>query len=531
MMLIAAVSVLCQSGAGSPVLGAGASPEFLKACVGVEQRLHDRDFGGAAALAAMLPKSTVTVSWNDSAVGQTDRGAFRDARDRVFAAWKKAVPTLQFKLADHGDIGFEFERNAPTDDRHLPTAATDERMWSPGQTSLLTKIALMRGLPAESTSEDDVYNEIAYSTCVYFGLRQGRYIGTFSARTDFAVNRESTLMQDEIRDVTDNIAASDVLRRACADHTELVPANPKVELVRVQDAPPLVTQGAHVPLEFRISNKGNAPLKMRLQPECGCIGVVYDPDLAPGKEASVKVTIDTSQLAGKIQKHVFIYSNDPDSTGTEVPLSVEVTPRYRILAPDGFNMVLDDQHKSAQLFLTFPDEKTQLTSAKLVGGKGRVTFERWSGMIAHPEMAQAPSERHGYKINIEFDPDMPTGLYYVNVQGTTNAADLPIVFRTISVQKGVVALPAQVYLGEVGHTPRAATFLLTCRGKTFAIRKIDCDNPHLSATYKPFPGGYKVSVMYDGAATGNIDAKIIVHTDDPSQPEVTIPVLAYTAKG
>ena len=97
-------------------------------------------------------------------------------------------------------------------------------------------------------------------------------------------------------------------------------------------------------------------------------------------------------------------------------------------------------------------------------------------------------------------------------------------------QKGIVALPDQVYLGEISGSAKRASFLVSRPGRDFAITKITSDSTRFKASSEAVRGKWehKVTVEFDGKATqGPLNANIVVHTDDPKQPQITVPIKAF----
>src|SRR5689334_17458075 len=74
-----------------------------------------------------------------------------------------------------------------------------------------------------------------------------------------------------------------------------------------------VERGARVDHTFRLPNRGDAELRIEhVKSSCGCtVAVLSDKVVAPGSEARVAVTLDTSRLAGPTTKTITVYTNDP----------------------------------------------------------------------------------------------------------------------------------------------------------------------------------------------------------------------------
>jgi len=86
-----------------------------------------------------------------------------------------------------------------------------------------------------------------------------------------------------------------------------------------------VIQGEKPTHIFIVKNEGEGDLIIeRLKESCACIEVsISTTRLQPGESAELKVTYDTTDYAGKDEKHIHIYSNDPQVPEKRINLYVE----------------------------------------------------------------------------------------------------------------------------------------------------------------------------------------------------------------
>ena len=86
-----------------------------------------------------------------------------------------------------------------------------------------------------------------------------------------------------------------------------------------------VTQGEKPTHIFIVKNGGEGDLIIDgLKESCACIEVSISTTLIqPGESAELKVTYDTTDYVGKDEKHVHIYSNDPQVPDKRINLYVE----------------------------------------------------------------------------------------------------------------------------------------------------------------------------------------------------------------
>jgi len=87
-----------------------------------------------------------------------------------------------------------------------------------------------------------------------------------------------------------------------------------------------VTQGAKPTHIFIVKNRGEGDLIIEgVKESCACIEVsISTTHIKPGESAELKVIYDTTDYAGKDEKHLHIYSNDPQIPDARINLYVEI---------------------------------------------------------------------------------------------------------------------------------------------------------------------------------------------------------------
>ena len=86
-----------------------------------------------------------------------------------------------------------------------------------------------------------------------------------------------------------------------------------------------VTRGEKPTHIFMVTNEGEGDLVIEgVKGSCPCIEVSISTNLIkPGESAELKVSYDTTDYVGKDEKHLHIYSNDPQVPDKEISLYVE----------------------------------------------------------------------------------------------------------------------------------------------------------------------------------------------------------------
>ena len=87
-----------------------------------------------------------------------------------------------------------------------------------------------------------------------------------------------------------------------------------------------VTQGEKPTHIFIVKNGGEGDLIIEsLKESCACIEAsISTTRIQPGESAELKVSYDTTDYLGKDEKHIHIYSNDPQVPDARINLYVEI---------------------------------------------------------------------------------------------------------------------------------------------------------------------------------------------------------------
>ncbi len=88
-----------------------------------------------------------------------------------------------------------------------------------------------------------------------------------------------------------------------------------------------VNQGEKVDHRFLVRNRGDEPLTItQLHSSCGCTAATLSvKSIAPGKSGEVKVTFDSANFAGQVNKTVTLDSNDPRNPSTVLTMQGKIT--------------------------------------------------------------------------------------------------------------------------------------------------------------------------------------------------------------
>jgi len=512
-----------------PMLPPGVNTNFQSAVIALETKLNAGDFASAEKLATLLPKNEVSILWDDSKVPSGLRDEFKKQRDAAINQWESITQTPIKVVASKPDIKFDFvEVLPPSPGNGIPAGATNFWSDTPGDIRLETVIGLKRMAPPEDINPANVFNEVAARIGSYFGLEVRPYPNTFMGRSDVNAQQQNQPIPQEMLTARDTVQASHDLRIAVQKKIKLIPATPKAFFDPKSIDLGTSMQGDEVKFNIQITNSGNAPLAMRFQPDCSCVGIGNYYQVIQPNATYVLQGLQKTEAVGPLHHTLLVTTNDPDDPNLLVPVSINVKPRYRFLAPSGNTIKVPDGGANFDLYLALTDGSGIVPSdVQMAPIAGKVTMEPWSGTLPDPEMNEGPMPRKGYKVTVHIDGALPVpGRNPTTISIGTNSKLFPSLQYNFFAQRGLVVSPAQLYMGEVAPGVRKYTVVLTGPSKSFHIKKISSSWPHL--TFTSYPVGdtqMNIEATYDGKGEqGPVLGDVTIETDDAEQPTLIIPI-------
>ena len=510
----------------APVIPAGLNQQFVGTSYAIEQKLALGAFNAAAQLASLLPKPSFTVGWDDSKVPANRRGELRLQRDKAIAEWN-SVPGVSITARDGntGDVLIDFVEALPQGSEEIPGGAEFEfnNLESP---RLHATVALKRSNPLVPVSGVNIHNEVAFAIAQYLGLERAAHFGPLSSRTD-QDSAGPTMMTPMEHDLAANsVQLASQLRNLVAKHEQLSYSVPHIELESTSIKGLNGTQGKPLGFEFGVRNTGSADLMLQVLPDCGCLRPEAPNRIAPGQTGTVRAEVNTTDFVGHLKHNLMVYSNDGQQPITFVPVEMNIEPLYRFVRPGPEALQLRANGADADVYMLMsPKAGFEPLMASVYGAKGNVTITKWNGTLrSDPENPQVT--KSGYKLHVHVDPIDAAGRIPASLVITTDSDEYRVAYYTFYLQRGIIAMPGQVYLGEISQQPTHFAFLVSRPGEPFKITKVTSQPPFFSASYVPMSESeYRVDVDYNGKADpGDFTGTISVHTDDPHQPVVSVPV-------
>lgn len=387
----------------------------------------------------------------------------------------------------------------------------------------------MRTEDKRPLSAIDVRNETVFAIGAALGFARQPRPSSVMFRTENSYFHQTSWTLAEARLFKSILAVSDRIRKEVSEKK-----NPKIGAPRIvynpsKFEPAPVGQAEPMMLSLQISNQGKGTLDYRLVPDCGCFIIGrHQQVLAPGETTVVDIAINTFEFTGKLNKYLFVYSNDPEAPVRKIMLDTVVRPAYRFVGKEEPVLYVEDNGAIFETTLVVEAATPfNIKKVSIAGVSGVVDYKPWEGELDWPDIGEGKSMRKGYSIKVLVAPGIPAGRTPMQVQVETDNPFLKTLVTTVNVQKGIATVPLSIYFGQIEKKEATAAVVLTRPGKPFKVTKVVSDTQFVVASFEPYRDGseFRIVAKFTGEAPpGRFAGKITVHTDDPKQPVITIPV-------
>lgn len=283
-----------------------------------------------------------------------------------------------------------------------------------------------------------------------------------------------------------------------------------------------VARGEEVSAEFRVRNVGTETLRiLRLTSGCGCTATNLERDvLEPGEASLVGVRVDTVGKRGATSVDVVVHSNDPGG------------PRRFLVR--GF-VRTEFEWTPRMLNIGLVDPGTEGEARVVFAGSGEADLRLLEAQTSAEWISVSLEERgeqNTWVLAVHYQaPDAP-GSYDETILVRTSAKGVPEVRIpfTLRVRSDLEVRPAGVFFGTLSahDGPKTGQVEVTARNNV-RVTGVEARQEGLSATLQEAgPGRWRVAVTFDPACfKGATQARLIIKTDSPREPEVKVPVFAY----
>lgn len=292
-----------------------------------------------------------------------------------------------------------------------------------------------------------------------------------------------------------------------------------------------VSRGETTTHDFIIKNEGDAPLEItEVRPACGCTVAEYDEIIPPGGTGKVHAELDTSGVSGAASKAITVFTNDPANPRLQLTLRIR-TVEHILFNPGFARFVKGHGHPPGvvrQIFFSpdFPElaiEKLESPYPFLdVEYRKATEEERWGDV-----------EGNQYVVTLTLDYDeAPVGPLADHILVTTNHPKQPETQLPVSgfVRPLMAVTPSVASFGPVLIAePMTVRFLVKNYGADpVKITSVEQDLPAAETSFEALEEGRTYSVelvLKPEMPKGPFSSQVEIHTDNPKEPVIKVPVL------
>ncbi|MEE8524291.1 MAG: DUF1573 domain-containing protein [Thermoanaerobaculia bacterium] len=296
----------------------------------------------------------------------------------------------------------------------------------------------------------------------------------------------------------------------------------------------VVAKGEVVKHTFEIRNEGDAPLEVTdVRPSCGCTVARYDRTIAPGEIGKVHVTLKTDNFAGPISKSIAVFTNDFDNPKLQLVVKAHVKP-YIQVSPGyaRYNYVRGEEIVPIGQVLWAEDG----SDIKILKAKG--PFEHVT--VNYREATEKERDPRGtgrqWRLDIELSPDSPVGPLRNHVLVTIDHPKQKTVKIPVSgfIRPRQHVTPDEMNFGQLqgASLPSRRTLSFTnFITKPIELTEIETEFEAIKAEVRPSANetekGYRFKLVLTigpGMPKGNFDSTVKIHTTDPQNPVIEVPI-------
>ncbi|MHB9038245.1 MAG: DUF1573 domain-containing protein [Armatimonadota bacterium] len=290
-----------------------------------------------------------------------------------------------------------------------------------------------------------------------------------------------------------------------------------------------VMQGDQNEYSFKCRNVGNADLVISIvDTSCGeCVVPIDGPQtIKPGGEGEIKALLLTANQKHGVAKKLYVTSNDPISPVVHLDVIGYVRPDQLLMSLRTVNFENPRRTEtiSREVYISStPEDGVEVTSVKSD-----------SPYITAALASSVDKNRPGYFITATLKPGAPIGelkgkLTIISNHPKQPKAELPIT-ATI---RGDIDLDRDMFflgLAKHGQERKTSITISTVGNDPLKIGKIDCPLSYVSVDISPKTDGKEyllTATLKPDAPIGNIKGDVTIHTNNPDQPTIKVPVFGF----
>lgn len=289
-----------------------------------------------------------------------------------------------------------------------------------------------------------------------------------------------------------------------------------------------VPSGTPVEHTFTLRNGGAAPLRVeRIHAACGCTAAMIDSNvIAPGEEAKIKTTFDTTGFQGAKMKTVRVFTNDPRQSSFVLSLKGYVQSEVEL---QPVRLFFGDVMRGQSPSLAADIAVAAGADAKVIDVSSKSPY-----VDARLDDSGKP------RVVATIRPNAPVGVLRERIVIRTTSPQAPVLNLPVfaRIQGDLQLLPSTVSFGLVeGPLTSPLTEevrLLNRSAQPMKVISVRSDNELVAAEAVPGRDGKGsiIRVTLRQGLFGAFRAKILITTDNPDadQRELTLPVYGIVSR-
>ena len=285
-----------------------------------------------------------------------------------------------------------------------------------------------------------------------------------------------------------------------------------------------ITPDRKVAAKYHVTNTGNAFLNItQLRPACGCTYTMLGKwSLAPGESTDIEATFDPKGMRGAVRKSITVVSDDPKNQAASLTLEAEVVQEIMpsVETVYFFQAPKSTTTRSVVRYATGNGEPVQIVDVKAPGA----TFLTFSHK----------AEGKDQVLEVVLDGrKVPTGQLRGVEQATVRFTNPRLAQLPLNIQwdlkPSILATPAElVFQDAAGKEVRQKLNLKQAEGRAFRVTSAQ---PSLTGMrvegLSQKAGALDLTVILPASLKpGRYSELLVLATDDPDQPELTVRVVA-----
>lgn len=515
--------------ATSPVPSLGSNEAFQSGVKAVATHLAAAEFAAAAQRAKNLPQDSFTIGLDASSTDQRTQTQLDNAVNQSIAAWQKAIPALKITLAKKPSLKIAItpKISEPNQEEKSMVLFASPDPTEPALEAVIALNRTSRNVPIDPAL---MLAEVNFAIGSYLGLERSPISTSTMFRHEGLGFRVGTIDAESAAIARSNLAQAKQLREFITKKTKIQAAFPEAFIAEKTVELGRFTQGEPKDFQIEIVNRGDAPLNYGIKPDCSCFLLSYSGQVAPRSVDVVTARMNSKDFQGGQLKGLYIYTNDAASPVTRVNVTADIIPAYRLVnieKKEEFSITPNGLKTSFLIYgggkLPFEPRK-----ASIEGSSAIADITPWEGEVEDPLLFPGKQRVSGYKVDILVAPNIPNGKNLLALLIRTDSEEWPVIGANFFVQKGIAITPGSIFFGDVTQKTVQATVQLAGLNSDFQITRVETQPGFRAEFAKITDKIVRLIVEFTPEKNkGTIVSTVIVHTNDPENPKVSIPIQAY----